>query len=120
MTDIPPDLKRLLDPGQSPDPDPGPIQFLWVYDPVENEVHVDHNEDRHPTERITHKDFKTDVTHESAVRGFAYRIKGGWRITDRDSQEVKDPYIVKLVIAALKGEPAAQPGPHPRPHGMPS
>jgi hypothetical protein len=118
MTSIPDDVKRLLDPGQSQEPITGPIQWLWVYDPVENEVHVDHNEGRHPAYHITHKDFMPHV-HEDAVRGFAYRIKGGFRIVDRDSKEVTDPYIIKLVMAALKGEPTVAPKPHPRYHGLP-
>lgn len=119
MTKIPDDIKRLLDPGQDNTPESGPIQYLWVYDPLTNKVTVDDNEDKHPAERITHKDFMPDVTHESAVRGFAYKIKGGWRITDRDSREVPDPYINKLVVAALKQEPATEPEPHPRYHGAP-
>jgi hypothetical protein len=120
MTSIPEDIKRLLDPGKSTDPDPGPIQWLWVYDPVENAVHIAHNEGRHPAFRITHKDHHPEVTHESALRGFAFKIKGGWRIVDRDSKEIDDPYIVRLVVEKLEDKPDRQPEEHPRYHGLPN
>ncbi len=116
---IPEDIKRLLDPGQSHEPDSGPIQWLWCYDPVENEVHVTHNEGRHPAYRITHKDHHPEVTHESSLRGFAFKIKGGWRIVDRASKEIGDPYIEKRVVAALEGKDFAAPTAHPRYHGLP-
>lgn len=116
---IPEDLKRLMDPGQNRDPERGPIAYLWVYDPVDNAVHVAHNEGRHPALRITHKEHHPEITHESSLRGFAYKIKGGWRITDRDSKEVVDPYIVKLIVAQLEGRPAPTPQDHHRYHGLP-
>ncbi len=116
---IPDDIKRLLDPGQDADPDRGPIQYLWMYEPVNNKVLIDHNEGKHPAYRTTHKEFHPEVTHESSVRGFAYKIKGGWRITDRDSKEVKDPYLTKIVVAKLEGRPDPTPQEHPRYHGLP-
>lgn len=115
---IPEDLKRLMDPGQSHDPDSGPISWYWVYDPVDNVVHIDHNEGRHPAYRITHKDHHPEITHESSLRGFAFKIKGGWRIVDRASKEIDDPYITNMVVAALEGKPQSNPEPHPRYHGM--
>ena len=116
---IPEDIKRLLDPGKNTDPDPGPIQWLWVYDPVENVVHITHNEGRHPAYRITHKDHHPEITHESALRGFAFKIKGGWRIVDRASKEIDDPYITRLVVEKLEGKPDHEPEEHPRYHGLP-
>lgn len=120
MTSIPEDIKRLLDPGKSTEPDAGPIQWLWVYDPVANVVHIAHNEGRHPAYRITHKDHHPEVTHESSLRGFAFKIKGGWRIVDRASKEIDDPYIVRLVVEKLEGKPDRQPEEHPRYHGLPN
>lgn len=120
MTSIPDDIKRLLDPGKSTEPDPGPLQWLWVYDPVDNVVHIAHNEGRHPAFRITHKDHHPEITHESALRGFAFKIKGGWRIVDRASKEIDDPYIVRLVVEKLEGKPDRQPQEHSRYHGLPN
>jgi hypothetical protein len=119
MTSIPEDIKRLLDPGKSTEPESGPLQWLWVYDPVENVVRIAHNEGRHPAYRITHKDHRPEVTHESSLRGFAFKIKGGWRVVDRASKEIDDPYIVRLVVEKLEGQPDRQPGEHPRYHGLP-
>lgn len=120
MPSIPDDIKRLLDPGRSIDPDSGPISYLWVYDPVNNIVHVAHNEGRHPAYRITHKDHHPEITHDSSMRGFAFKIKGGWRIVDRASKEIDDPYIVKKVVEALEGKPDHQPDLHPLYHGLPN
>jgi len=115
---IPDDFKRLLDPGQDTTPDPGPIQHLWVYDPVENVVHITHNEGRHPAYRITHKDHHPEITHESSLRGFAFKIKGGWRIVDRASKELDDPYVTKRVVLALEGKPNSESMPHPFYHAL--
>jgi hypothetical protein len=119
MTSLPDEIKKLLDPGQSHEPDPGPIQHLWVYNPVENVVHITHNDGRHPAYRITHKDHHPEITHESALRGFAFKIKGGWRIVDRESKEIDDPYVVSLVVRKLEGKPNPTPEEHPRYHGLP-
>jgi hypothetical protein len=117
---IPEDIKRLLDPGQNDKPDSGPIRYLWIYDPVKNKVTVEHNEGKHPAFRITHKDLEPFATHEDAVRGYAYKIKGGWRICDRESREVADPYVVSRVVRKLEGKPDPEPGVHRRYHGLPS
>ena len=117
MTSVPDEIKRLLDPGQTHDPDPGPISWLWVYSPVDNIVHITHNEGRHPAYRITHKDHHPEITHESAMRGFAFKIKGGWRIVDRASKEIDDPYVTKMVVLALEGKPQPDPIIHPGYHG---
>jgi len=113
-------IKDLLDPGKQPEDYDGPTTWLWAYDPVENTVHIAHNENQHPSERIVHKDFVPHITHPSSVRGFAYKIKGGWRITDRDHKPVTDPYLTEQITRALKDEPTAQPKPHHRYHGMPA
>ncbi len=102
---VPEDFKALLDPGKDTTPIKGPITYLWVYDPQENKVTLTDNESRHPAHRITHREFAQEVTHPSTIRGFAYKIRGGWRITNREHQEVEDPYVVKLVLHALHGQP---------------
>jgi hypothetical protein len=35
--------------------------------------------------------------------GYAYRIDGGWRLTDKDHNFVDDPYIVRRVMDQLRG-----------------
>jgi hypothetical protein len=117
MPEIPTDVKKLFDPSQNHEPDPGPLQYLWLYSPVDNVVHIAHNEGRHPAYRITHKDHHPEITHESSLRGFAFKIKGGWRIVDRASKELDDPYIVKMVMSKLESKPNLTPPEHSLYHG---
>jgi hypothetical protein len=114
------DIKDLQDPGKDTSPERRAATYLWVYDPAEDKLYVDHNEDKHPAHRITHAEFHQEVDHPNAVRGFAYSIKGGWRITDRDHKEVEDPYLIKLVVSTLDGAPLPTHPAHPRHHGMPA
>jgi hypothetical protein len=79
-----------------------PITWLWVWSPEENRVILAHNEGRRPALRITHREFATHVAHPSAIRGFAYRIPAGWRITNRDHGQVEDPYVVQRVLESLR------------------
>jgi len=118
MPNVPEDIKRLLDPREHTTPLRGPLLYLWVYDPATDKLTVEHNDGRHPAFRITHKDLEPNA-HPDSVRGFAMKIKGGWRIMDRDVKEVHDPYIVKHVLAALKGDPPPKHISH-RYHGLPS
>lgn len=100
------------------DPYIGPLYWLWVFDPQDGKVHITHNEDRPAAQHVTHGEFASEVTHPAQVRGFAYKIQGGFRITDLDSKKVNDPNITERVRKALKDE-QAKPEPHPRHHGMP-
>jgi hypothetical protein len=118
MSGVPEDIKKLLDPREHSAPITGPFQYLWVYDPATDKLTVEHNQGKHPAFRKTHKDLEPNA-HPDAVRGLAFRIKGGWRIMDRDCHEVTDPFIVKRVLAKLKGEADPEPQPHPRYHGLP-
>jgi hypothetical protein len=80
----------------------GPVYHLWAFDPVTAKVTIEDNESRHPAEGITHEDMRQSVYHPNAVFGYAYRIKGGWRITDEEHRPVTDPYIVNQVLRALR------------------
>lgn len=57
----------------------------WSYDPIDDEAYINRNQ---------------DYDHN----GYAYRIDGGWRITDRDHNTVEDPYIIKKIMEGLRGE----------------
>lgn len=78
-----------------------PDDFLWVFDPQSDIVHLEHNSNRHPADHKTHKDLAEEVIHPDRVHGYAYRIPGGWRITDWDHRPVEDPHIRRLVHRAL-------------------
>lgn len=81
--------------------DDRPIYVLWKFDPRDGRIYITHNEDRHPAEHVTHHSWATHVTHRDHVRGYAYSITGGWRITDHEHEEVKNPDAINALLAAL-------------------
>lgn len=80
-----------------------PFYYLWVYDPHTGDVTVEHNDDRHPADAITHSDLAEIIPHPGRTHGYAYRIENGWRITDENHSEVLDPNILHEVKLKLKG-----------------
>lgn len=82
----------------------GPIYWLWVFDPQTGKVVTHHNEGLHRAHTKTHKDLAPEVIHPERLNGYAYKIKGGYRITTDDHREVKDPFISQSVLAKLKKE----------------
>lgn len=110
---IPEDFKSLLPPHEAAvEEDDRPIYVLWTFDPVTTKVHMDHNEDRHPAHALTHSTLAPEVTHPDTVHGFAYSIQGGWRITNDEDKEVKDPYVVRKVVDKLHKDYPVAPQPH--------
>jgi hypothetical protein len=103
MARLPDDFVSLL-PKLSGEPDLSPIYYLWVFDPVEDKVHVEHNEGRHRADHIDHGHLAERVSHPERLHGFAYRIKHGWRITNWEHRPVDDPHVVELVRKELRGE----------------
>lgn len=113
MSKVAPDFKKFLPPRVSvAEEDDRPIYYLWTFDPVTTKVHMDHNEDRHPAHALTHSTLAPEVTHPDTVHGFAYSIEGGWRITNDEHKEVKDPYVVRKVMDKLRGKHPEPPLPH--------
>lgn len=118
-TQIAPDLKSLLPKQAEVKPDPRPIEFLWVYDPQEAEVHLEVGKGHHPAHFPTHHLMAKHVTHPDRQEGYAYSIMGGWRITTDDHKKLEDPFILKKVRAALRQEHPPKALPHIRYHGSP-
>lgn len=88
-----------------------PYYYLWVFDPETSHVHLEHNANRHPKDAVDHADLAARVPHPDRVHGYAYPIRGGYRITDWDHREVKDPFIKERVRLALQGrQPKANVG----------
>jgi hypothetical protein len=100
---IPDDFKALF-PKLATEPDTSPIYYLWVFDPVEDKVHVEHNEDRHRADHVDHGHLAEKVPHPERIHGYAYRINDGWRITDWEHRPVGDPHVKELVRKELRGE----------------
>jgi len=78
-----------------------PPYYLWVFDPTTGKVITEHNEGVDPLSVHTHEDLARLVSHPSRIHGYAYRIKGGWRITDWEHKPVNDPYVVREVVNSL-------------------
>lgn len=108
---IPEDFKRLLPEREAAEPSSEPEYYLWVFDPDTAKVHVEHNTDRHPARRIDHSDLAEKVSHPERIHGYAYRLRHGqgFRITDWDHKEIKDPYVKRQVSMALQGRQTAVP-----------
>lgn len=112
---LPNDFKSLLPPAQKPEePYTGPVYWLWTFDPTTAKVVVIHNDDAHPAHHKTHHDIAADekIDHPEKVEGYAYKIRGGYRITDNEHRPVDDPYITSKVLSLLRGHEPKKPLPH--------
>jgi hypothetical protein len=117
---IHPDLKELLPKRRLYDRDSlEPDHYLWTYDPSDAKVYVGHDRGRHPAHYLTHETLAPNVKHEGAIHGYAYPIEGGFRVTDWDHDEVKDPFVVKRIVGALRNENPSPALPSIRYHGAP-
>lgn len=104
---VPEDFRSLF-PKVAGEPDLRPLYYLWVFDPVEDKVYVEHNEGRHRADHIDHGKLAERVPHPDRIHGYAYQIKDGWRITDWEHRPVDDPHVKELVRRALRSESKPQ------------
>jgi hypothetical protein len=100
MPDVAPDFKALL-PKTGLDYD-GPVYHFWVFHPEDDSVSIHHNRGKHPAEHVTHGQLRKVHHHPETIHGYAYKIHGGWRITDDEHRPVNDPHVVEKVIKALR------------------
>jgi hypothetical protein len=68
--------------------------------PTQYQIH--HNQGKHPAEHVTHGQLRKVHHHPETIHGYAYKIHGGWRITDDEHRPVNDPHVVEKVIKALR------------------
>ena len=113
------DFKKLLPPRLAVEADTRPPYYLWVFDPTDGRVRLIHNGDRHPANALTHATMARDVVHPERTQGYAFPIKGGWRLTNDEHRKLEDPFIVRVVLAALNRESPPAPLPSIRYHGDP-
>lgn len=92
----------MNEPRNGPEPDDRPDYVLWVYDASNGRLYIDHNENKHPAHHVTHDELAPHANQTKYVRGFAYSIRAGWRITNDEHDEVEDRDAVGLVLAALR------------------
>ena len=85
-----------------------PIYYRWVFSPKDGQVALGHNDETHPAFVPYHRDIADLVGKANLQHGYAYRIHGGWRLTDEEHKPVRDNYVVAQVVRALNGreEPA--------------
>jgi hypothetical protein len=90
------------------------LYYRWTFSP-ETGVTLSSNDDDHPSLVPYHQDLARGPGDQQ--HGYAYRIHGGWRLTDWEHGDVKDPYIISQLIRALRakdrpgdedGEPARE------------
>lgn len=100
VPDVPADFKALL-PTTGLDYD-GPIYHFWVFHPEDDTVSIHHNQGKHPAEHVTHGHLRQMHHHPETLHGYAYRIHGGWRITDDEHRAITDPHVVEKIVKALR------------------
>ena len=98
---IPDDFAELLPKVAHTD---GPLYHLWVFDPHKDRVIIETPEEKPRSEHRYHVELAEDVPHPGRVHGYAYPIRGGWRITDWEHRPVEDPHIKTLVRRTLDRE----------------
>ncbi len=100
--EIPEHVQRAVEARLSALPDPGKaIYHVWVLDPQTGSVHLSDDHDKPRRHKGHHDELAKKVGHHpDRVHGYAYKIRGGWRITDWEHKPV-DRYVAKKVIEAL-------------------
>lgn len=116
---IPEDFKSLLPKHAEHKVDDRPLSYLWVYDPLKSEIHLVNGRGEHPADFPLHREIAPHVNHKDRLDGYAFRIEGGWRIMDDHHRKLDDPFIIKKIREALRGEHPAPPLPQVRYHGSP-
>lgn len=92
-----------------------PFYYLWLYDPHTDQVILEHNEDRKPAYWVTHREMIHKFPSHDTILGYAYDIKGGWRITDWDHKKIDDPHILKEIREVLHHANKEQDKKHSKP-----
>ena len=100
--------------------DTRPIYYLWAYNPQDASVVITHNEDSPESKAVTHDELAPENKHPGRLNGYAYSIKGGYRITDEDGHKIEDPFVIEQIRKAIREEVKEKPKSHPRYHGKPT
>jgi hypothetical protein len=83
-----------------------PLYYRWVFSPDTGEVVVGHNEEGHPALVRYHKELAGELNRPNLTHGYAYRLVGGWRLTDWEHKPLEDPFITSQILNKL-GEKAS-------------
>lgn len=80
-----------------------PLYYRWALSPDTGEIEISHNQEGHPAEVDYHKGLAQRLNRPNLVHGYAYRIPGGYRITDWEHRPVDDPFVIAQVTRKLTG-----------------
>jgi hypothetical protein len=83
-----------------------PLYYRWVFSPDTGEVVIGHNEEDHPALVRYHKELAGQLNRPNLTHGYAYRLVGGWRLTDWEHKPLEDPFITSQILNKL-GEKAS-------------
>lgn len=78
------------------------LYYSWLFFPKDASVELHHPGETDRANRKYHLEHNSDP---DTVHGYAYRIKGGWRVTDWEHKTC-DKYIANQVISAIERKEA--------------
>lgn len=85
-----------------------PLYYRWVFSPDTGEVEIGHNDENHPAKVRYHKELAGQLNRPNLVHGYAYRLLGGWRLTDWEHRPVDDPFVSAQVLQGLGAKTSVQ------------
>ena len=84
-----------------------PFYYRFVLRPSDGEVELAHNWESPADVVRYHSDLAAEQNEDGLYNGFAYRIKGGWRLTDWEHRPIDDPFVVAQVMRAIREQEGA-------------
>lgn len=81
---------------------PTVIYYRWVYSPSTGDVTLSHNHEGHPADIRFHDELNGDRDEKDQINGYAYKVDGGWHLTDEDHKPVDDPHMLKVIDEAVQ------------------
>lgn len=99
-----------------------PIYYRFALKPSDGSVLLSHNQEGHPARVRTHADLAQEGNEPGMVHGYAYRIRGGWRLHDYEHRPLTDPFVKAQVSKAIRqaegGKAEVEKRQQPFPEGM--
>ena len=81
-----------------------PLYYRFVLHPDTGQVELGANTDDHPALVPYHEELAGKVNRPNLIHGYAYRLNGGWRLTDWEHKPLEDHFVASRVLLALRGK----------------
>lgn len=81
---------------------PSVIYYRWVYSPSTGDVTLAHNHEGHPANIRFHDELNEDRPEADQINGYAYKLDGGWKLTDEEHKPVRDPHMLKVITEEIE------------------